>query len=174
MQIDRSQCGHSRTDTTATGFIATCNPRWTWLRSRVQISTVCVAVVGATSCGSEDAGTRRYDNVGSFCLLPPTDGGATRVLVKFDDDVCGTCAVGVGSCSAIAVEARVELRSSLVLRYQDGECQSACGRFFATCELEGPASGNYGFAFESRFETATVPPETSVALFGHDNGCDVP
>jgi hypothetical protein len=150
----------------------TCSPSWTWLRSRARASGAFL-LVGAMSCGNDDLRRRTYVDVGRLCLLQAADSGPMTVLVIFDD-VCLSCAVAEGSCSATVEGTRVEMKTSLELTYIEGECQSDCGWASATCELELPAAGNYGFGWKSRFDTAMVPPETDVPLLGNEEGCQDP
>jgi hypothetical protein len=68
---------------------------------------------------------------------------------------------------------RIELRSALELRELPDVQVCPAGRLgsMATCELDGVPESDYRFGFASRIDTATLPIEGSIPLFG-DHACN--
>jgi hypothetical protein len=139
-----------------------------------RVAVLVLAATGAISCGSDDLGTRTFPDVGRFCVASDDDGGVTfSVIVGLDYPSLDSCHGSASSCRATLSGRRIELRSFLEIRELPGvvECPAESGASRATCALEGLPAGEYQFGFASRVDTATLPFEGSIPLFG-DHECD--
>jgi hypothetical protein len=128
--------------------------------------------VGAMACGSDEPLTRTFTDVGEFCVQSDESGRLTFSVVVTAPCLSG-CEGSATSCRATLTGTRIELSSVLELRELPDveECPAGCMGSMATCELEAPPAGDHEFGFASSFDTATLPLEGSIPLFG-DHECD--
>jgi hypothetical protein len=140
----------------------------TTTRFRLWVGAAALVVSSFTSgCGSDEPDVRQYRDIGQVCL--ESDDGQRLSFRVFTSDQClSACDENVFSCSATLVGTRIELRTLLETSRIPGvevcpaSCESAAGR----CLLDVPSPGNYQFGFGSSFDTATLPREGRIALFG--------
>jgi hypothetical protein len=125
-------------------------------------------------CGSDEPRTRTFSEVGEFCVKSEDAERLTFSVVVGPPDRClSGCEGNATSCRARLTETRIELSSVLeTWELPDvQECPASCFVSTATCELDVPAPGNYRIRFASRIDTAILPFEGSIPLFG-DHECD--
>jgi hypothetical protein len=120
-------------------------------------------------CGSDEPRTRTFSEVGEFCVKSEDTGRLTFSVIVCVD----ACEGSATSCRATLTRTRIELSSALETWDLPDvqECPGGCFRSTATCELVVPAPGNYRIRFASRIDTAILPFEGSIPLFG-DHECD--
>lgn len=126
------------------------------------------------ACGGDELRTRTLENVGQFSWTASDGGQVTfSLLVSASEHCLSSCEGTTTSCRATLTGTHIELSSRVELRELPGVvvCPAGCLGSVASCELQVPAAGEYELAFAGRADSAALPLDGSVTLFG-DHECE--
>ena len=131
---------------------------------------IALVVASGLSCGDDEPRSRTFRDVGEgFCLSADASGHATiSFVVGWPPHCLSGCDVNTASCRAVLTGNRIDLLTRLEVRDRPGVelCTTECQITTGTCELDVPSPGDYDFGSGSGFDTATLPTEGRVPLFG--------